>query len=70
MELGQPIDIVLVGWECKGLSMAGRGKGLSDSGSGLFYEHVQVLKIIQPQRPLCWYVVENVASCFDKREHV
>jgi site-specific DNA-cytosine methylase len=36
MELLGPMDLIILGWECQGFSMAGFGEGLSDTKSGLF----------------------------------
>lgn len=68
--LGQEIDMVVVGWECQGLSNAGRGQGLKHHQSALFSEVVQLVQVFQKQVRPCWYVVENIPACFDRRESV
>ena len=73
-----PVDIVFAGWECQGHSSAGIGLGLADPRSSLFYELVRVLNILEdlqlfsklrPVHPFA-YVLENVASNFDRRQHI
>jgi site-specific DNA-cytosine methylase len=43
MELLGPVDLIISGWECQGLSMAGFRKGLNDTRSGLFMDMVQMI---------------------------
>jgi site-specific DNA-cytosine methylase len=40
MELLGPVDLIILGWECQGFSMARFGEGLSDTRSGLFTDMV------------------------------
>ena len=40
----EPVDAVIGGWPCQGLSTAGRRKGLADPRSGLFFEFVRVVR--------------------------
>jgi site-specific DNA-cytosine methylase len=43
MELLGPMDLIILGWECQGFSVAGFGEGLSDTKSGLFTSMVQLI---------------------------
>ncbi len=36
MELFRPVDLIILGWECQGFSVARFGEGLSDTRLGLF----------------------------------
>jgi len=40
MELLGPVDFIISSWECQGFSMAGFGKGLSDTRSGIFMDMI------------------------------
>jgi site-specific DNA-cytosine methylase len=40
MELLGLVDFIILGWECQGFSVAGFGKGLSNTRSGLFTDMV------------------------------
>jgi site-specific DNA-cytosine methylase len=40
MELLGLVDLIILGWECEGFSMAGLGEGLSDTRSNLFMDMV------------------------------
>ena len=74
LQLLPPVDLVFAGWECQGHSRAGKGRGLSDHRSRLFYDMVRVLNDLHdlslsrsPGQPV-GYVLENVASGLDPRE--
>jgi site-specific DNA-cytosine methylase len=43
MELLDPVDLNISGWECQGLSMARFGEGLSDTRSSFFTDMVQLI---------------------------
>jgi DNA (cytosine-5)-methyltransferase 1 len=51
-----PVDVVVGGFPCQDVSVAGKGKGLSGARSGLFYE---MARVIRELRPAC-VVWENV----------
>ncbi len=58
------IDLVVGGSPCQGLSVAGKGLGLSDDRSGLFH---QQMRIFHAARLFCgcrWLVWENVPGAF------
>lgn len=54
----EPPDLIIGGSPCQGLSKAGRGKGLKDDRSKLFYEFVWNVVHRRPK----WYILENVTS--------
>jgi site-specific DNA-cytosine methylase len=70
MELLGPMDLIILGWECQGFSMARFGEGLSDTRSGLFMDMVQLITLAQSISPMLGYVIENTPSQFDQREKV
>jgi site-specific DNA-cytosine methylase len=59
MELLGPINLIISGWECQKISMAGFGKGLSDTRSGLFMDMIRLITWAQSISPTFGYVIEN-----------
>lgn len=53
-----PLDIIYGGFPCQDISVAGRGKGLEGSRSGLFFEIMRLAKEIKPQ----FIFLENVPA--------
>lgn len=53
-----PVDVVIGGFPCQDLSVAGKRKGLSGERSGLFYEMLRVIGLCRPR----YVVLENVAG--------
>ena len=51
------IDLLLAAPPCQGLSSAGRGAGLSDPRSALFWDAVRVLRACRPR----WFLFESTA---------
>ena len=51
-------DIVCGGFPCQDISQAGKGAGLAGSRSGLFYELLRVVRMVEPR----YIVLENVAA--------
>jgi DNA (cytosine-5)-methyltransferase 1 len=51
-------DIVCSGFPCQDISQAGKGAGLAGSRSGLFYELLRVVRLVEPR----YIVLENVAA--------
>ena len=51
-------DIVCGGFPCQDISQAGKGAGLAGSRSGLFYELLRVVRLVEPK----YIVLENVAA--------
>jgi hypothetical protein len=55
------VDLVIVGWPCQGMSMAGNQNGLQDGRSSRFYDMVRIICYLQTsQRRPPRYIVENV----------
>lgn len=53
-------DLILAGSPCQGLSKAGKGLGLEDPRSKLFFEFVRILKEAQLCNPDVKFLLENV----------
>jgi hypothetical protein len=55
------VDLVIAGWPCQGMSMAGNQNGLQDGRSSRFYDMVRVIRYLQTSqcRPP-GYIVENI----------
>ncbi len=66
-----PIDLVIVGWPCQGHTRVGRGEGLHDLRSRMFWEMLRVLCRLQThQVPAPTYILENVPLLGDIKSHV
>ena len=52
------VDLICGGFPCQDISYAGRGAGLGGERSGLFYEAMRVVRILEPR----YVVLENVAA--------
>jgi len=50
------IDVIVAGWPCQDLSVAGRRAGLAGARSGLFYDIARIVAEVSPR----WFVGENV----------
>jgi DNA (cytosine-5)-methyltransferase 1 len=50
--------VLIAGWPCQDLSLAGRRLGLGGARSGLFWEVVRLLADLRPR----WFCLENVAG--------
>jgi site-specific DNA-cytosine methylase len=64
------MDLVIAGWPCQGMSMAGNHNGLQDGCSSRFYDMVRVICYLQTsQHRPPGYIVENVpvVSCSRSR---
>lgn len=59
-EVGQdnlePVDVIVGGFPCQDLSIAGKRKGLTGERSGLWFEFARVIDELEPR----WVVIENV----------
>ena len=64
------VDLIIAGWECQGHSRAGKGKGLDDPRSQLFYELLRLLHLLRKRQGYVSYVLENVPSGDDHRSQV
>lgn len=51
-----PVDVLVGGFPCQDLSVAGRRAGLAGKRSGLFYEFARIIDEATPK----WVVIENV----------
>src|SRR5438552_815022 len=50
------VDLLCGGFPCQDLSIAGKGRGLTGSRSGLWFEFIRLIGDLQPR----WIIVENV----------
>ncbi|MDD4556230.1 MAG: site-specific DNA-methyltransferase [Alphaproteobacteria bacterium] len=50
------IDLITFGFPCQDLSIAGKGRGLDGSRSGLFYEAMRLVRELKPK----YFIFENV----------
>lgn len=62
-----PVDVVVGGFPCQDLSVAGKRKGLSGERSGLFYELLRVVRLCRP-RFVVWENVPGLLSSDDGRD--
>lgn len=54
----EPVDLLLAGFPCQDISVAGKGAGLDGERSGLFFELLGLVRRIEPR----WILLENVAA--------
>ncbi len=54
------VDVLVGGFPCQDVSVAGQRKGLAGERSGLFYEFVRVIRELTP----AWVVIENSRIAF------
>jgi hypothetical protein len=59
MELFNPMDLIISGWECQGFLVARLKKGLSDTRSGLFTDMVWLITWVHSVSPTLGYLIEN-----------
>jgi DNA (cytosine-5)-methyltransferase 1 len=52
----EPVDVLVAGWPCQDLSVAGRRSGLAGERSGLFFDLCRILATVRPH----FAVLENV----------
>lgn len=55
-------DVVVGGFPCQDISYAGKGAGLAGERSGLFYELLRIVRLVEPQ----YVVLENVAAILNR----
>jgi hypothetical protein len=66
-----PIDLVIAKWPCQGHTRVGRGEGLHDPRSHMFWEMLRVLRHLQTHQ-VCIpaYILKNVLLLGNIRSHV
>ena len=52
------VDCIIGGFPCQDISYAGRGAGLDGERSGLFFEAIRIVQLLEPR----YVVLENVAA--------
>jgi DNA (cytosine-5)-methyltransferase 1 len=57
-QINDKIDIIVGGFPCQDISLAGKGAGLAGARSGLWYEYHRLIKEIRPS----WVIAENVSA--------
>jgi len=57
-QINEKIDIIVGGFPCQDISLAGKGAGLAGARSGLWYEYHRLIKEIRPS----WVIAENVSA--------
>lgn len=57
-ETTEPVDVIIGGFPCQDISYAGKGAGLDGERSGLFYEIMRIVCVVEPK----YIVLENVAA--------
>lgn len=57
---GAKINLITFGFPCQDLSVAGKGRGLEGSRSGLFYEATRLIRELKPEV----FIFENVKGLF------
>lgn len=57
------VDVLVGGFPCQDLSVAGRRAGLAGARSGLFYEFARIIEETGPE----WVVIENVPGLLSSR---
>jgi hypothetical protein len=66
-----PIDLVITQWPCQGHTWVGRGEGLRDLRSRMFWEMLRVLRHLKThQTRVLAYYLKNVPLLGDTRFHV
>lgn len=61
-----PIDLLVAGWPCQDLSVAGKRMGLAGARSGLFFHLIGAIKSIKPR----WVALENVPGLVSSHKGV
>lgn len=65
----EPVDVITFSSPCQNLSIAGNGKGLSGSESGLFHEAIRVAKEMRAKYGKPRFVIwENVTGAFSSNK--
>lgn len=56
MKKPEKVDVIIGGFPCQDLSVAGKREGLSGKRSGLFWEFMRIISEVNPD----WVIIENV----------
>lgn len=56
-DTNEPIDVIVGGFPCQDISLAGKGAGLAGKRSGLWSEFHRLISELRPK----WVIIENVA---------
>lgn len=59
-----PLDVLVAGWPCQDLSVAGLRAGLAGERSGLFFRLLHVLETVRP----AWVLLENVPGLLSSND--
>ena len=66
-DLGK-IDLIVFGFPCQNLSVAGNRKGLKGKSSGLFYEAIRIIEYARKHCGLRFALLENVPGAFSSNK--
>ena len=66
-DLGK-IDLIVFGFPCQNLSVAGNRKGLKGKSSGLFYEAIRIIEYARKHCGLRFALLENVPGSFSSNK--
>ncbi|CAI7912087.1 unnamed protein product [Closterium sp. NIES-53] len=64
------VDLLVAGWECQGVSWAGKGKGEGDQRTRLMEEQFRILEWLQERQGRVAYLLENLDLEGDSREPI
>ncbi|CAI7879991.1 unnamed protein product [Closterium sp. NIES-53] len=64
------VDLLVAGWECQGVSWAGKGKGEEDHRTRLMEELFRILEWLQERQGRVAYLLENLDLEGDSREPI
>ncbi|CAI7923264.1 unnamed protein product [Closterium sp. NIES-54] len=64
------VDLLVVGWECQGVSWPGKGKGEEDNRTRLMEELFRILDWLQERQGRVAYLLENLDLEGDSREPI
>ncbi|CAI7849114.1 unnamed protein product [Closterium sp. NIES-54] len=64
------VDLLVAGWECQGVSWAGKGKGEGDQRTRLMEELFRILEWLQERQGRVAYLLENLDLEGDSREPI
>lgn len=54
-----PVDVIVGGFPCQDVSIAGKRKGLAGERTGLFYDAMHIVDTLKPR----WLVLETLQAC-------